>query len=240
LAVYRSSSIIEPEGSTMASELPAEEMERFFDARSQGYDEHMRSVLLSFDSFYGGIGAPIPATDAAIRVLDLGCGTGLELGGIWARAPRARITGIDLSAEMLARLQERWPQRASQLELIKGSYLEHPLGERTFDHAVSVMTLHHLPPHRKADLYARVRASLMPGGIYVEGDYVVEPAEEARLLSAYEETTRAEQPGAPQRHIDVPASLATQEALLYRAGFANFRVCWREGNAAIYTAIAPA
>ncbi len=224
----------------MTAEQPAEEMERFFDVRAPGYDEHMRSVIRSFASFYGGIAAAMPATDAAIRVLDLGCGTGLELEGIWARAPRARITGIDLSGEMLARLQRRWPERASQIDLIKGSYLEHPLGERIFDCIVSVMTLHHLPPDRKADLYARARASLVPGGIYVEGDYVVEPAEEARLLSVYQEATRDEQPGAPQRHIDVPASVGTQEALLHGAGFTDFRLCWREDNAAIYTAIAPA
>jgi tRNA (cmo5U34)-methyltransferase len=224
----------------MAATQPAEEMERFFDARAQGYDEHMRSVVRSFESFYDGIAAPIPATDASIRVLDLGCGTGLELAGIWARAPRARITGIDLSAEMLARLRARWTTRASQLELIKGSYLQHPLGERAFDCAVSVMTLHHLVPHQKLDLYSRVRASLMPGGVYVEGDYVVEPAEEARLLAAYDEAIRTERPGAPQRHIDVPASLATQEELLRDAGFTGFRLCWREGDAAIYAVTAAA
>lgn len=224
----------------MAAAQPADEMERFFDARAPGYDEHMQSVIRSFESFYAGIAAPIPATDAPMHVLDLGCGTGLELEGIWARAPRARITGIDLSAGMLARLRERWATRASQLELIKGSYLERPLGERTFDCAISVMTLHHLPPDQKAHLYARVRASLLPGGIYVEGDYVVEQAEEARLLSAYRNVIRAEQPGAPQRHIDIPASLATQEELLGRAGFTDFRLFWREGDAAIYTVIAPA
>jgi len=55
----------------------------------------------------------------------------------------------------------------------------------------------------------------------VEGDYVVEPAEEARLLAAYYEAIRTEQPSAPQRNIDVPASLTTQEELLGRAGFAG-------------------
>lgn len=221
----------------MTTGQPPEEMERFFDARAQGYDDHMRTVIRSFDSFYGGVAAPIPATDAPIRVLDLGCGTGLELQGIWARAPRAQVTGIDLSAEMLARLRTRWATRASQLELIKASYLEHPLGERTFDCAISVMTLHHLPPAEKAILYARLRASLRPGGVYVEGDYVVERAEELRLLAAYREARGA---GGPQRHIDVPASLVTEEELLGRAGFTAFRLWWREGDAAIYSVIAPA
>lgn len=141
---------------------------------------------------------------------------------------------------MLARLRTRWATRASQLELIKASYLEHPLGERTFDCAISVMTLHHLPPAEKAILYARLRASLRPGGVYVEGDYVVERVEELRLLSAYHEACRAGQSGAPQRHIDVPASLVTEEELLGRAGFTDFRLWWREGDAAIYSVIAPA
>ncbi len=229
--------MIETKGSATAQ--PAEEMEQFFDARAQSYDEHMRSVVRSFEPFYQGIAAAIPATDAAIRVLDLGCGTGLELAGIWTRAPRARVTGIDLSAEMLARLRERWAAYASQLELIKGSYLVHPLGEREFDCAISVMTLHHLLPHQKADLYSRVRACLVPGGVYVEGDYVVEPPGEARLLAAYYEATRTEPPGAPQPHIDIPASLTTQEELLGRAGFVGFHVCWREGDAAIYAVTAP-
>lgn len=223
----------------MASEQPPEEMGPFFDARADGYDLHMRGVLRSFDAFYAGLAAPLPATDAPIRVLDLGCGTGLELAGIWARAPRARVTGIDLSAGMLARLRERHAARAAQLELVQGSYLEVPLGEGGFDAAVSAMTLHHLPPPEKLALYARLRAALRPGAPYVEGDYVVSEAEEARLLAAFREARRGEAPGAPQRHLDVPASLATQRELLAGAGFTGFRLCWQEGEAAIYTVTAP-
>jgi tRNA (cmo5U34)-methyltransferase len=223
----------------MATDQPAEEMTHFFDARAGDYDAHMRTVIPSFDAFYSGLAEPLPASDAPIRVLDLGCGTGLELAGIWARAPRARITGIDLSAQMLARLRERYLSRAEQLELVQGSYLTHPLGAEVFDFAVSAMTLHHLPPEQKAVLYARLRKSLRPGGAYVEGDYVVEPAEEARLLLAFRQATRAEEPGAPLRHLDAPASLATQEALLGGAGFSGFHLRWHEGEAAIYSGVAP-
>lgn len=223
----------------MGNEQPAEEMERFFDERAQGYDEDMRSVVVSFEAFYGGIAAPLLATDAPIRVLDLGCGTGLELAGIWARAPNARITGIDLSGGMLARLRERYAARAAQLELVKGSYLEVPLGEQAFDFAVSTMTLHHLAPEAKAQLYARLRPALKPGAVYVEGDYVVEPAEEARLLATARAAAAAESPGAPLRHVDIPCSLGTQEELLRRAGFVDYRLRWQGGKAAIYTVTAP-
>ena len=75
--------------------------------------------------------------------------------------------------------------------------------------------------------------------VRVEGDYVVEPAEEARLLLAFRQATRAEEPGAPLRHLDAPASLATQEALLGGAGFSGFHLRWHEGEAAIYSGVAP-
>jgi hypothetical protein len=69
---------------------------------------------------------------------------------------------------------------------------------------------------------------------------MVERAEELRLLSAHRQARGAEHSGAPQRHIDVPASLATEEELLGRAGFTAFRLWWREGEAAIDSVIAPA
>lgn len=215
----------------------AEEMERFFDARACDYEEHMREVLRSFEGFYGAIASPLRSTLAAIAVLDLGCGTGLELPGIWEKAPRARITGIDLSAAMLDLLRRKHEARLSQLTLLKGSYLELPFGVAAFDYVVSGMTMHHFPPEVKLGLYSRLRRCLRPGGVYVEGDYVVDAGEEARCFAAYEDAMRAEgDPPPGLRHLDVPASLATQEALLRRAGFQDFRVIWQEDAAAVYAA----
>lgn len=39
--------------------------------------------------------------DTARKLLDLGCGTGLELGRIFQRFPDISVTGVDLSSEML-------------------------------------------------------------------------------------------------------------------------------------------
>ena len=47
----------------------------------------------------------------SITVLDLGCGTGLELEEYFVINPHARITGIDLTEAMLNALWDKFPDK---------------------------------------------------------------------------------------------------------------------------------
>ena len=213
-----------------------EKMAAFFDARAAGYDAHMQRSVASFEDFYAAVAQPIPRTQRALRILDIGCGTGLELDPIFERAPNARVTGIDLSERMLAALREKYAARMDRITLIQGSYLETPFEEGGYDYAVSVMTLHHLLPPRRALLYAKIRHALKLGGSYVEGDYVVSKAEEERLINALRRKADSAGPGgeAGAYHVDIPLALETQRRLLIEAGFAGVEVIWHEGEAAVY------
>ncbi len=124
-----------------------------------------------------------------------------------------------------------------QLNLIQGSYLDLPLGEGMYDFAVAVMTLHHLLPERKRELYERIRSALKVDGVYVEGDWVVSAAEERRYLRAYEERM-VEWPdaGDGRYHIDVPLSLGRQRQLLLSAGFSSVDVIWQAQGNGVYVA----
>jgi tRNA (cmo5U34)-methyltransferase len=224
-----------------------EEMASFFNARAAGYDEHMRTVAFTeweFIQFYQTLTAPIEETAAAINVLDLGCGTGLELAALFQRAPNAHITGIDLSKKMLAQLRRRYPDHRDQLTLIPASYLTTPFGLRAYDAVISAMTIHHLLRDAKRALYEKIRRALKPGGIYVEGDSVTTPAMEQTFRAAYHEQMAAmPQAGEGHYHIDVPFSLDTQRALLLEAGFTQVDLIWQKDstavwNAAVYAAIA--
>ncbi|MGD8791888.1 MAG: class I SAM-dependent methyltransferase [Anaerolineae bacterium] len=214
-----------------------EAMADFFEARSGGYDEHMRRAVASFDAFYEAVAQPFTPTDDEVEILDLGCGTGLELGPIVERAPNALITAVDLSAGMLARLRAKYAGRIGRLALVHESYLSWPMAEAGYDYVVAVMTLHHLLPDRKRALYARIRRALRPGGIYVEGDWVVPPEKEAYYLQAYHERlAQVEEPEEGAYHLDIPFSLETQRRLLVEAGFAGVRVIWNKDEAAVYVA----
>ena len=126
---------------------------------------------------------PITPTSDPVEVLDLGAGTGLELSGLLAKAPKAKVTAIDLSAEMLDRLQGKYEERSEQLKLVRDSYLNVPLGETVFDYAISVMSMHHLLSEVEVDMYRRILRALKPGGAYLEGDYVVSEDEAQRCLA---------------------------------------------------------
>ena len=72
---------------------PAEDMNGFFAARVDTYEAHM-SV---WDKAYGRVAELTPGDCGPL--LDLGCGTGLELDRIFARWPELAVTGVDLGAE---------------------------------------------------------------------------------------------------------------------------------------------
>ena len=73
-----------------------EKMSDFFENRLLSYDEHMMKNIESADEFYPFTAKQLPMM-AGCRILDLGCGTGLELEEYYLRNPSAKITGIDLS-----------------------------------------------------------------------------------------------------------------------------------------------
>ena len=144
-----------------------EKMGAFFEARLDGYDEHMMTAIAGAEEFYPFTAGLLPREPGA-RVLDLGCGTGLELGEYFAKNPTARVTGIDLAPGMLRALAEKFPDR--DLELICGSYFDVPFGA-DYDGAVSVESLHHFTKEEKIPLYRRLRDALKPGGAFVLTDY---------------------------------------------------------------------
>ena len=74
---------------------PLEEMGPFFDVRLADYPAHMYRWQAAYDRF------PDYIPSCVKDILDLGCGSGLELDAILAVRPDLSVTGIDLSDGML-------------------------------------------------------------------------------------------------------------------------------------------
>ena len=140
-----------------------EKMDAFFDRRLEGYEEHQLTCIDCAQEFYPFTAQQLPAAPGA-HLLDLGCGTGLELEYYFPLNPGAVVTGIDLAAGMLAALHEKFADKS--LTLIQGSYFDVPLGHAQFDAAVSVESLHHFTQAEKLPLYQRLHAALKPAGSF--------------------------------------------------------------------------
>lgn len=213
---------------------PLETMGGFFDRRVDSYEDHMRP----WRAYYRWLGELIPAQSETL--LDLGCGTGLELDEIFRLHPDIRVTGIDLAPGMLARLREKHPER--KLTLTVGDYLTVPLAPCAFDVAMAFETLHHFPPETKLGLFRRIFAALRPGGMLLEGDYIAESDEMETYLFQELARRRARQhvPEGTFVHFDTPLTLAHELSLLSQAGFTAEVLGYRgEDNTPMIRAIKP-
>ncbi len=211
-----------------------EKMDDFFTARVDGYDAHMLANVTGCKEGYQRMAALLP-DDAAV-LLDLGCGTGLELDEIFRCKPDIAVTGIDLTKSMLDKLREKHPGK--NMRLIHGSYFDCDFGKSAFDAAVSFQTLHHFTHATKLELYRRVCDALKPGGVYIECDYMVLAQAEEDFLLAENRRIRRELsiPDDAFYHYDTPCTIDNQLRLLAEAGFAPVQLIWREGNTTIIVA----
>ena len=197
-----------------------EKMDAFFEARLEGYDAHMLTDIEGAREFYPFTAACLP-THPGAKVLDLGCGTGLELEFYFTSNPAARVTGVDLSAGMLAALEDKFRDKA--LTLIRGSYFDVPLGNAEFDAAVSVESLHHFTAEEKLGLYRRLCCALKPGGYFVLTDYFAHEDAFEEFCRAELKRLKAEQCIADDDfyHYDTPLTLDHEIRALREAGFSR-------------------
>ncbi len=196
-----------------------ERMGAFFDARADGYDAHMFSF--GGGASYAKLGACVPETDFPIQILDIGCGTGIELDYIWRKAPNARVTCVDLSRSMLELLVENHRTHLTQIEAVAASYVDWDYPGSAFDLVVSSNTMHHFWEAEKVAVYKKILASLKPDGAYIESDFIVDAWCEKQYRNRYELFVKnlGRAPGPGEFHIDIPFTIERQTRLLREAGF---------------------
>lgn len=200
-----------------------EEMSGFFEARLDLYDQHMLNDVADARELYAFTAQALPAKEGC-KLLDLGCGTGLELEFYFPLCPTAQVTGIDLSQGMLSRLREKFPEK--DLTLLQGSYFHVPLGENVFDAAVSVESLHHFTKEEKIPLYAKVRAALKEGGYILLTDYFsLSEEEERRHRQTLLALKKAQGLGDDQfYHYDTPLTVGHEVEAFQAAGFSRVEI----------------
>ena len=200
-----------------------EKMRDFFEARLDGYDEHMMTNIESATAFYPFTAKMLPAI-ANCHILDLGCGTGLELEAYYLLCPSAKVTGIDLSQGMLSALDQKFADK--DITLIVGSYFDVPLGKNVFDAAVSVESLHHFTKEEKIPLYAKLHTALKENGYFILTDYFSSSDDEEEMHRQNLIALKTEQGITDDEfyHYDTPLTVKHEIEALLEAGFSNVEV----------------
>ena len=200
-----------------------EKMSNFFEARLDAYDEHMMTNIEGADKFYPYTAWLLPMLENC-RVLDLGCGTGLELEEYFKFNPTAQVVGIDLSQGMLEALKSKFSDK--DIALICDSYFDVPLEESSFDSAVSVESLHHFTKEEKIPLYTKLHKALKCGGYFILTDYFALSDKEEKLHRQNLISLKSEQGISDNEfyHYDTPLTVEHETEALKEAGFSSVEV----------------
>ncbi|QSX05714.1 class I SAM-dependent methyltransferase [Sedimentibacter sp. zth1] len=211
-----------------------EKMSDFFTARVEGYDKHMIKNVEGCQQGYVKMAELISRN--VTRLLDLGCGTGLELDEIFKINPTIKVTGIDLTKAMLDKLKQKHHDK--DLTLINASYFDYEFGIEKYDEVISFQTMHHFSHDDKIKLYSKICHTLKPGAKYIECDYMVIDQEEEDFYYKENERIRKEQniPDGEFYHYDTPCTVDNQIDMLTKSGFQNVYKVWRMENTTIIIA----
>ena len=210
---------------------PIEEMADFFSNRIDNYDNvHLNNWAEEYAHIADYFDASINS------LLDIGCGTGLELASIYQKFPNVKVTGIDLSKDMLEKLRVKYADK--DIDLIMADYFEYPLEAEKYDAALSFETLHHFKYSKKQKIYDKLFQTIKCGGYYIECDYVACCLDEEILCLEQYEFKRKENhiPDDVFVHIDIPLTLEHQIQLMKNAGFRNVHILYENKSTMIIKA----
>lgn len=203
-----------------------EKMDDFFNRRLEGYEEHQLNVIDGAREFYPYTASLLPRHGGA-RLLDLGCGTGLELDYYFALNPTAQIMGIDLAEDMLSALKKKFSGKA--ITTIQGSYFDVPLEKDGYDACVSVESLHHFTKEEKIPLYRKVHQALKADGYVILTDYFAASDDEENAFRKELVRLKAEQGISDNEfyHFDTPLTVEHEIEALKEAGFSSIKMLKR-------------
>jgi tRNA (cmo5U34)-methyltransferase len=219
-----------------------------FDSAAQDYDRTRTQYIPCFDEFYSTALELIPHdSQAHIKVLDIGAGTGLLSGLVAAAFPQATITLSDISSKMLSKAQERFGSNRN-VEYLALDFINAPI-VGNYNVVISALALHHTPQDQLTSVFQKIFGALLPGGCFINADQTLgtTPENEEKYAQAWLNGAKAK--GCTNRDIEVAiermkadktATLQDQLNWLSEVGFVQIDCWYKNYRFAVYSGQKPA
>lgn len=224
------------------------DIKALFDSAAQDYDRTRRQYIPCFDDFYSTALELIPHdSQAHIKVLDIGAGTGLLSGLVAAAFPQASITLSDISSKMLSKAQERFGSNRN-IEYLTLDFINAPI-VGNYDVVISALALHHTPQDQLKRVFQKIFGALQSGGYFINADQTLgtTPENEEKYAQAWLIGAKAK--GCTDRDIEVAiermkadktATLQDQLNWLSEVGFVQVDCWYKNYRFAVYSGQRPA
>ena len=215
-----------------------------FEQRAFDYDGLIPRLIPRYREQHDLILQLIPfETNANIKILDLGAGTGILSALILQTFPQANLAAFDMAENMLKICKTNLSAFGKRLTLQQGNFAEDDFGIG-YDLVVSGLAIHHLDSEGKQQLFHKLFRSMNAGGILLIRDIVTGAT--PKLTEQYEQLWRQYMKANGeddkiwfQKYLeeDIPSSVEEQTRWLSEAGFSEVGCHWRYLNFAIFGAV---
>jgi tRNA (cmo5U34)-methyltransferase len=224
----------------------AHSVKRHLRVDAEAYDVQIRRLIPHYDEMIAtGVELLAALAPADSHVLDLGGGTGALSSAALAALPGARVTVLDVDAEMLAEARRRLSRFEDRVSFLEASFLD-PLPAA--DAVVASLSLHHVHDlETKTALYRAIYDALSPTGVLLNLDAAVTEGPRLNALGFDRWAERMAEHGISgteaRNHFacwaeeDQYFSLYAELGALRQAGFDEVECFWRRELSAVICAI---
>ena len=221
-------------------------MKRHLRVDAEAYDVQIRRLIPHYDEMIAtGVELLAALAPADSHVLDLGGGTGALSSAVLAALPGARVTVLDVDAEMLDEARRRLAGFEGRVSFREASFLD-PLPAA--DAVVASLSLHHVHDlETKTALYRAIYDALSPTGVLLNLDAAVTEGPRLNALGFDRWAERMGEHGISgteaRNHFacwaeeDHYFSLYAELGALREAGFDEVECFWRRELSAVICAI---
>jgi tRNA (cmo5U34)-methyltransferase len=222
---------------------------KVFDKSANTYDTDRRQLIPCYDDFYSITLDIIPfGHDRALRVLDLGAGTGALAGMVASKYQKAQLSLIDISPAMLQVAEKNFTKEdLARISFRVMDYVQDDF-KGTYDLVVSSLSIHHLSDSDKKKLFDKVCKTLEPGGLFINADQVLGENEVAENIFTRTWLRQVRERGVTDDTLqtvlermkeDKMSPLSSQLSWLKQAGFIDVTTWYQHYNFVVFSGMKP-
>ncbi len=218
-----------------------------FESEARIYDETIIKLCPHYDQMIEALTDSIHFDrDKAIRVIDLGCGTGTISKRISELFPNSELVCLDIASNMLDIAKYKLSDHP-KIEFLIGDFYSFEFGGK-FDLAVSSLALHHLvSDDDKKAFYSKIFNALNDSGQFLNADLVLASTDSQQKVNirhwiefmsksvSMEEILNKWIPNYEAE--DRPAKLSDHLKWLEETGFKTVDVIWKYYNFSVWGGI---
>ncbi len=218
-----------------------------FAIRSSFYDDYIVKVVPHHSEMLQALINSIPfSSDKPIRVLELGCGTGIATSNILERFPNAYIKCIDISQDMLDMAKVKFALNPN-VEFEQDDYTKLNISDN-FDVVISFLSMMYLTDDEaRKRVFKKVYDILFDNGFFISGEVhfsksmhyqevCMEKWVEHMKQFYTDEFIEAEVVEKAKKHSN-PSILIDELRYLKEIGFSQIDIIWKYYSFSVYGAI---